>query len=111
MFELLVKALVGAVMVVVIQLLARTEHYYIAGLVPLFPTFALISHYIVGSEKTVGELKSTILFGMFSLIPYLCYLLVLYFLVDRCRLAVSLLGGALAWFVAAVGLILVWNRL
>ena len=111
MFELLVKALVGAVMVVVIQLLARTERYYIAGLAPLFPTFALISHYIVGSEKTSDELKSTIVFSMFSLLPYLCYLLVLYFLVDRCRLVVSLLGGTLAWFVAAVGLILVWNRM
>ncbi len=111
MFELLVKALVGAVMVVVIQLLAQTERYYIAGLAPLFPTFALISHYIVGSEKTSNELKSTILFSMFSLIPYLCYLLVLYFLVDRCRLTVSLLGGTLAWFGAAVGLILIWNRM
>ncbi len=111
MFELLVKALVGAVMVVVIQLLARTENYYIAGLVPLFPTFALISHYIVGSEKTTGELKSTVVFGMFSLIPYLCYLLTLYFLLDRCRLTLSLLGGALAWFVAAVGVILVWNHM
>jgi uncharacterized membrane protein (GlpM family) len=28
------------------------KNYYLAGLVPLFPTFALIAHYIVGSERT-----------------------------------------------------------
>lgn len=47
---ILVKALIGALVVVLIGLLAKSRSYYIAGLVPLFPTFALIAHYIVGSE-------------------------------------------------------------
>jgi Uncharacterized membrane protein required for alginate biosynthesis len=37
---ILVKALIGALVVVLIGLLAKTRNYYIAGLVPLFPTFA-----------------------------------------------------------------------
>lgn len=109
--ELLLKALVGALIVILIQLLAQTRHYYVAGLVPLFPTFALISHYIVGQERTTGELKQTVLFSMFSLLPYFVYLLALYFLVDRLKLAAALLGAVLAWTAAAGTLIFLWNKL
>ncbi len=111
MMELLLKALIGAAIVVVIQLLARTRHYYVAGLVPLFPTFALIAHYIVGRERSTGELKQTVLFGMFSLLPYFVYLLTLYFLVDRWRLAAALLGAVLAWTAAALVLVVLWNKI
>ena len=41
------------------------KNYYLAGLVPLFPTFALIAHYIVGSERAHDELKKTILYGSY----------------------------------------------
>lgn len=109
--ELLVKACLGAVAVVIIELLARTRNYYIAGLVPLFPTFALISHYIVGSQRTVPELKETVAFSMFSLIPYLMYLVTVYYLADRLRLELSLLVGTLCWTAAAAILVLAWNRL
>ena len=60
--QLFIKALVGAAVVVMIQVLTRSKNYYIAGLVPLFPTFALISHYLVGSQRTITELKTTIIF-------------------------------------------------
>ena len=104
------KALAGAIVVVIIQLVSQTRHPYIAGLIPLFPTFALISHYIVGTERTVGDLKETIRFGMFSMIPYFVYLATLYFLIDRLTLAPSLLGAALSWTIAATILIVVWGR-
>jgi membrane protein GlpM len=109
--ELVVKALAGAVVVVIIQLLSRTKNAYIAGLIPLFPTFALIAHYVVGTQRTMSDLKETILFGMFSLIPYFAYLVTLYFLVDRFRLLASLLGATLCWIVAATVLIVVWGRM
>lgn len=108
--DLFFKALIGAAVVVIIQLLARGKNYYIAGLVPLFPTFALISHYIIGSQRTIVELKSTIIFSMFSLIPYFIYLLALYLLVDRLRLELALLAAAICWGLAAGLLIVLWNR-
>jgi len=107
--ELIVKALAGAVVVVIIQLLSQTRRAYVAGLIPLFPTFALISHYIVGTQRTVVDLKETILFGMFSLIPYFVYLVALYFLVDKFRLVPSLLGATLFWVVAATILLVLWG--
>lgn len=109
--DLFLKALIGAGIVIVIQLLARSKNFYIAGLVPLFPTFALISHYLVGSQRTTAELKTTIVFSMLSLIPYFVYLLVLYGLVDRLRLEWALLGAALCWVCAAGLLIVLWRYL
>jgi len=78
MMNLLFKAAIGAVVVVLIALLAKTRNYYIAGLVPLFPTFALIAHYIVGSERSVDALKSTVVFGLWAILPYATYLASLY---------------------------------
>jgi len=80
-------------------------------LVPLFPTFALIAHYIVGKGRTVADLKTTILFGMWSIIPYFVYLATLYVMVDRLRLEASLAVAAVAWLMAATVLVSVWVRL
>ena len=103
------KALLGAAAVILIQLIAQTKNYFIAGLVPLFPTFALIAHYLVGTQRSVIDLRRTILFGMASLIPYLLYLLSLYFLVSRCRLWLALTSATLVWILAASMLILIWR--
>ena len=40
---LAIKAALGALVVLMIGILAKTKNYYIAGLIPLFPTFALIA--------------------------------------------------------------------
>jgi len=106
-----VKAVLGAGMVILIQLLAMTRNYAIAGLVPLFPTFALIAHYLVGTQRSSSDLRQTILFGMFSLGPYLLYLGALYLLVGRFKLLPSLIGATGVWLAAAGVLIAVWCRL
>jgi membrane protein GlpM len=108
--NLLVKALIGALMVLLIGVLSRTRNYYIAGLLPLFPTFALMAHYIVGSERSIADLKATILFGMWAVVPYLAYLVSLYWLVDRMRLVPALLIALLVWCIVAAGAVLAWQK-
>ncbi|HCF3342490.1 TPA: GlpM family protein [Pseudomonas aeruginosa] len=105
------KALIGAAVVVLLAVLSKTRNYYIAGLVPLFPTFALIAHYIVSKGRSLDDLKTTIVFGMWSIIPYFVYLAALYLLVERFRLETSLALAALAWLVAASVLVGLWVRL
>lgn len=78
---------------------------------PLFPTFALIAHYIVGKGRSIADLKTTILFGMWSIIPYFVYLATLYVLVDRLRLEASMALATLAWLIAATVLVTVWVRM
>ncbi len=108
--DLILKTVLGAGVVIVIQLLAKTKYYYIAGLAPLFPTFALISHYVVGTEQTPEALKQTLMFGLASMIPYLVYMLTLYLFVDRLKLELALLCAVLGWSLAATALVLIWNR-
>ncbi|WP_313325397.1 GlpM family protein [Pseudomonas qingdaonensis] len=107
----MLKACLGAVVVLIIAALAKTRNYYVAGLVPLFPTFALIAHYIIGKGRSLENLKATIVFGMWSIIPYFVYLAALYVLVDRLRLELSLALAAVAWLIAATVLVSVWVRL
>lgn len=109
--DLILKATIGAGVVLILAALSKTRNYYIAGLVPLFPTFALIAHYIVGKSRSLDDLKTTILFGMWSIIPYFVYLAALYLMVDRLRLELSLAMAALAWLVAASLLVFFWVRL
>ena len=109
--DLILKAAIGAAVVLILAALSKTRNYYIAGLVPLFPTFALIAHYIVGKGRSVDDLKTTIVFGMWSIIPYFIYLATVYVMVDRMRLEASLAVAAVAWLIAATVLVSVWVRL
>ncbi|UJF24469.1 GlpM family protein [Suttonella sp. R2A3] len=106
--SLALKALLGALAVVVIQLFSQSRWFYLAGLVPLFPTFALISHYLVGSQRGPLDLRTTALFGLFALIPYAVYLLGVLFLSTRLSLIWTLGLSSLLWVVAAAILILLW---
>lgn len=91
---LVIKAALGALVVVLIGLLAKTKNYYIAGLIPLFPTFALIAHYIVASERGIDALRTTIVFSMWSIIPYFVYLVSLWYFTGFLKLPVALGGGS-----------------
>ncbi len=110
MTGLFLKSLLGAAAVLIIALLSRSKSFYIAGLVPLFPTFALIAHAIVGAERGQADLRTTALFGLWSLIPYAVYLLAVYWLSTRLALAPTLITATLAWVVAAAALLFVWMR-
>lgn len=108
--DLLLKAALGAAVVLLLAALSKTRNYYIAGLVPLFPTFALIAHYIVGKGRSLDDLKTTIVFGMWSIVPYFIYLAALYVMVGRMRLEMALAMAVLAWLMAASVLVTVWLR-
>jgi membrane protein GlpM len=110
MIALILKCLLGAVAVLLIALLSKSKSFFVAGLVPLFPTFALIAHFIVGTERSVQDLRTTALFGLWSLVPYAIYLLAVYWLSVRCTLALTLVSATVAWTAAAVVLLLAWSK-
>jgi membrane protein GlpM len=110
MTSLALKALLGAVVVLIIALLSRSKSFYVAGLVPLFPTFALIAHTIVATERSAADLRTTALFGLWSIFPYAVYLLVVYWMSVRFALPTTLMSATLAWFAAAALLLWVWSR-
>jgi uncharacterized membrane protein (GlpM family) len=110
MFNLLIKGLIGAVLVILIQLFSRSKNFYITALVPLFPTFSLISYYTLGTGHSTANLKKAIIFGMFAMIPYLVFLGALYLLVDRIKLGGALIVATLLWIAFATVLIIIWNK-
>ena len=71
------KSFLGAAIVWILMAISKSKNYFIAGLVPLFPVFGLIAHFVVFYEQGNTELRETILFGICSLIPYLVYLILL----------------------------------
>jgi uncharacterized membrane protein (GlpM family) len=74
---LVIKAALGALVVLLIGILAKTKNY-IAGLIPLFPTFALIAHYIVASERGTEALRDHHVWHVVDH-PYFLYLLSLWY--------------------------------
>lgn len=97
-------------MVVVIGVLSQSRSFYVAGLVPLFPTFSLIAHWVVGTDRPVRDLRQTILFGILGMIPYLAYLVVMYFLVVRVRLLTAMAASTGVWLIVAIGLVMAWPK-
>jgi len=111
MISLFLKSLLGSAAVLVIALLSRSRFFFIAGLVPLFPTFALIAHYIVGTERNMVALRTTALFGLWSLLPYAVYLFAVYWLSLRFSLSVTLTLATFSWVLAAAALIFGWSKM
>lgn len=111
MAALFFKCLLGALAVLIIALLSKSKSFFISGLVPLFPTFALIAHYIVGTERTMEDLRTTALFGLYSLIPYAAYLLAVYYFSYRLPLTNTLVCATLVWLAFAALLLVGWTRL
>lgn len=107
---LLIKTALGAAIVLLIGVLAKTKNYYIAGLLPLFPTFALIAHYIVATERNVEALRTTVIFGMWAIVPYFIYLASLWYFSAMMRVPLALLAAVVMWSLAAWGLITLWTR-
>ena len=109
MWALFLKCMLGAGVVIIISILSKSKAFYIAGLVPLFPTFALIAHVIVFQQKGAEALQKTALFGLWSLIPYAIYLAAVYVLATRMSMWSCLGVATLCWVVAAAGLISGWQ--
>lgn len=110
MAALALKAAIGALLVIAIALLSKSRSFYIAGMVPLFPSFALIAHYVVGIERSPADLRATAAFGLCSLLPYGVYLAVVYHLAGRLPLWATLSLATLAWLAAAGCLLAIWIR-
>jgi membrane protein GlpM len=110
MISLFIKCLMGALAVLFIALLSKSKSFFIAGLVPLFPTFALIAHYIVGSERQVEDLRTTALFGLYSLVPYAAYLIAVYYFSYKLGLLGTLSMATVVWLLFALILLMGWIK-
>lgn len=107
---LILKMLLGALVVLIIRLLADSRHYYLAALAPLFPAFMVISHIIIHHRHGDADLRRAALFGMFAVIPYFLYILAIYLSAGRLPFAAAMTLALGVWALGALILILGWQR-
>jgi membrane protein GlpM len=96
------KGIVGGLMTAAIVWLSKRGNT-LPGILPLFPTFALIALLIVGAKNDSGGFREACLAGAKTIPAYLAFLAVCYFAVDRFDYRLALLGGLFAWLVVALG--------
>jgi membrane protein GlpM len=105
------RTAIGAFLVLLLQVAASSRYYLLAGLLPLFPTFTLISVYVIGTTRSTGDLQNTLLFGMLSLIPFFIFQLTAYIGVCFLPLSAAMFLGIAAWLIGAGAIFIGWNIL
>lgn len=93
---LVIKAALGALVVLLIGVLAKRKLLYRRA-DSTFPDLALIAHYIVASERGIEALRATIIFSMWSIIPYFVYLVSLWYFTGMMRLPAAFVGSVACW--------------
>ena len=103
--EMVWKGIVGGLITAAIVWLSKRGNT-LPGILPLFPTFALIALLVVGAKNDQDGFRQACVAGAKTIPAYLAFLAVCYFAVGRVDYRVALLGGLAAWLIVALGVFL-----
>jgi membrane protein GlpM len=103
--DMIRKGIVGGLVTAAIVWLSRRGNI-LPGILPLFPTFALIALLIVGAKHDTSGFRQACLAGAKTIPAYLAFLAVCWFAIGRVDYRLALLGGLAAWFIVALGIFL-----
>jgi membrane protein GlpM len=95
------KGVAGGLVTATIVWLSRRGNT-LPGILPLFPTFALIALLIVGAKNDNAGFREACIAGAKTIPAYLAFLAVCYFAVDRIDYRIALIGGIAAWLIVAL---------
>lgn len=99
--ELVTRFIVGGTLVVIINLIGKSQNSFVAGLAMLFPAITLLGYYFLSLSQH-SALSKTVLFSIWSLPTSLAFLLTLYFTIDKIPIMQSLALGIVSWFITAI---------
>jgi|SRR5579864_5407171 len=99
--DILWKGIVGGLLTAAIVVLSRRGNV-LPGILPLFPTFAVIALFVVGAKGDQGGFREACTAGAKTIPAYLAFLAVCYLLVGRFDYRVALAGGLASWFLVAL---------
>lgn len=105
---MLLNIAIGIALVVLMSLLARTEHSWLNGLIPLFPTFALIGQTTTWLSRGNAAAQDVAFIGFFALIPYFAYLAMIYWFAEALGFPRAAAIGIGLW--AAISGVIVYLR-
>lgn len=108
--EIVWKGVAGGLVTAAIVWLSKRGNT-LPGILPLFPTFALIALLVIGARNDQAGFRETCLAGAKTIPAYLAFLAVCYFAIGRFDYRLALAAGLLAWLIAALGIFLAprWN--
>jgi len=101
--DILIKAFLGGLLIAVLLTLARRGQYLITGLLISVPAVSLYTWWWIGREEGAEALRAALRAAMWSAVPWVMYLLVVYLLAGRLPLWLSL-GCGVAAYLAATAL-------
>jgi uncharacterized membrane protein (GlpM family) len=104
--EMIWKGVVGGLMTAAIVWLSKRGNT-LPGILPLFPTFALIALLVVGAKNDHAGFRQACVAGAKTIpafLAFLAFLGVCYFTVGRVDYRIALLGGLAAWLIVALGI-------
>jgi uncharacterized membrane protein (GlpM family) len=99
--DILWKGLVGGVVTGLIAWLAKKGNI-LPGILPLFPTFALIALYLIGTKGDRRGFQQARTAGMVFIPAYVVFLAVCYISAQTVDIRAALALGLAGWFVTAL---------
>jgi membrane protein GlpM len=103
--DILWKGVVGGLVTAAIVWLSKRGNT-LPGILPLFPTFAVIALLVVGAKGDAAGFRQACLAGVKTIPAYLAFLLVCYFAIGVVDFRIATLLGLAVWLVAALGIFL-----
>lgn len=95
------KGIVGGLMTAAIVWLSKRGNT-LPGILPLFPTFALIALLVVGAKHDNSGFREACLAGAKTIPAYLAFLAACYFGIERFDYRLALLVGLGVWLAVAL---------
>jgi membrane protein GlpM len=104
--DILWKGIVGGLVTAAIVWLSRRGNT-LPGILPLFPTFALIALLVIGAKGDSTGFRETCTAGAKTIPAYLAFLGVCYLAAGRVDYRIAIGSGLAAWLVVALSIFLV----
>jgi len=99
--DILVKSILGGLLIALFLTLARFGRYVVTGLLVSVPAVSLYTWWWIGREHGPVALRTSVMAAMWSAIPWVSYLAVVYLLAGRLPLWAVLALGVLTWVIIA----------
>ena len=93
------KLILSFIVVGIIAIISKTNNYFLAMVVPFFPTFTIVA-LLNNFERSPLEIKSMLIYGLISLPSLVVFYLAMYLLIDHLSLGVSVMVSLLFWSIA-----------
>lgn len=99
--DIIWKGIIGGLVTAAIVWLSKRGNT-LPGILPLFPTFAVIALLIIGAKGETMGFRETCLAGAKTIPAYLAFLAVCYLTIGRLDYRLAILAGLSAWLIAAL---------